>query len=241
MGSTRSSTDLDEIAGAANNGNLAGAHSRIGTAAANHLLCGSAALALLVPPDAGAQGLSVESDTPHETGWLSAAVEEVRRSPFHVPESILGISGGPALGPGLLTPFQTPLESTGRPTRPAASDSTFSTIRVFLVSWGAAALSDIAGVYFTLCSGGGSGCALEGGVGVLAGMTVPVLGTAGGAALGGARFLPALAGSAAGFGMVVLQIAMGAIVDPDDSFLLFIAIPSFVQAGITTLIASGFN
>ena len=109
---------------------------------------------------------------------------------------------------------------------------------MFLVSWGAAALSDIAGVYFTLCSGGGSGCALKGGVGVLAGMTVPVLGTAGGAALGGARFLPALAGSAAGFGVVLLQFATGAIVDPNDSFLLFIAIPSFIQAGITTLIAS---
>ena len=82
---------------------------------------------------------------------------------------------------------------------------------------------------------------LEGGVGVLAGMTVPVLGAAGGAALGGARFLPALAGSAAGFGVVILQFATGAIVDPDDNFVLFIAIPSFIQAGVTTLIASAFH
>lgn len=82
---------------------------------------------------------------------------------------------------------------------------------------------------------------LEGGAGVLAMMTVPVLGTAAGAKLGGARFLPALAGSAAGFGVVVLQFATGAIVDPDDSFTLFIAIPSFIQAGITTLIVSAFD
>ena len=76
---------------------------------------------------------------------------------------------------------------------------------------------------------------------MLAMMTVPVVGTAAGAKLGGARFLPALAGSALGFGVVVLQFAMGAIVDPDDSFTLFIAIPSVIQPGLTTLIASGFN
>lgn len=180
------------------------------------------------------------SETP-ESMPLSAAVEQVRRSPFHAPKSLLALTGGPVLDLGLLPAFHTALESTGRRPQTAARDSTFSTIRVLLMSWGAAALSDIAGVYFTLCSGGGSGCALEGGVGVLAGMTVPVLGTAGGATLGGARFLPALAGSAAGFGVVLLQIATGAIVDPNDSFTLFIAIPSFIQAGITTLIASGFN
>lgn len=151
------------------------------------------------------------------------------------------MAGGATLHLGLSPAFETPRQDTGRPPQTAASDSTFSAARVFLLSWGAAALSDVAGFYFGICADGGGGCVLEGGAGVLAMMTVPVLGTAAGARLGGARFLPALAGSAVGLGVVILQFATGAFVDPDDSFTLFIAIPSVIQAGITTLIASGLN
>jgi hypothetical protein len=71
----------------------------------------------------------------------------------------------------------------------------------------------------------------------LAAIATPVLGTAGGATLAGARFLPALAGSATGFGVALLHFVRP-IVDPNDNFVLYIAIPSIVQAGITTLIAS---
>ena len=105
------------------------------------------------------------------------------------------------------------------------------------MSWGAAALSDIVGVYFLLCAGGGGGCFAEGGAGVLAAIATPVLGTAGGATFAGARFLPALLGSVAGFGMALLHLKHP-MVDPNDNFVLWIAIPSIVQAGITTLAAS---
>lgn len=205
----------------------------------------SAALALLVLPwDVGAQVGPEPANVRagQEPMPLSAAIRKMRQSPFHATASRWQLAGGPALDlwvpPAPRAPWE---QNTGLSTRSAASDSTFSTGRVFLMSWGAAALSDIVGVYFLLCAGGGSGCTLEGGAGAFASLAVPVLGTAGGATLGGARFGPALAGSAAGFGVVILQIAMDAIVDPDDSFVLFIAIPSIVQAGITTLVASRFN
>ncbi len=178
-----------------------------------------------------------DARAPLDVDRLSAAIEEVQRSPFYGPRSSAIPAASVALG--YLTPV--PVKSPAWVTQAAESDSTFSTGRVLLMSWGAAALSDVAGFYFGICADGGSGCVIEGGFGVLAMMTVPVLGTAAGAKLAGAPFLPALAGSAAGLGVVVLQMAMGAIVDPDDSFALFIAIPSFMQAGITTLVVSAFN
>jgi len=205
----------------------------------------SAALALLVLPwDIGAQVGPEPANVGagQEPMLLSAAIQKMMQSPFHATASRWQLAGGPA--PDLWVPPapRAPGEqNTGLSPQTAASDSTFSTARVFLLSWGAAALSDVAGLYFAICTEGGGGCVLEGGAGVFAMMTVPVLGTAAGARLGGARFLPALAGSAAGFGVVILQFATGAFVDPDDSFTLFIAIPSVIQAGITTLIASGLN
>ncbi len=167
---------------------------------------------------------------------LSAAIADMRRSPFYTSESLVPL--GSSMSKHLWVPLAT--GSFGSAIRSAPNDSTFSTGRVFLMSWGAAALSDIASFYFLICTEGGSGCFAEGGAGVLAAIATPVLGTAGGATLAGARFLPALVGSAAGLGVALLQF-MIPIVDPDDNFVLFIAIPSVVQAGITTLVASGFN
>ena len=76
---------------------------------------------------------------------------------------------------------------------------------------------------------------------VLPAFATPILGTAFGATLGGARFLPSLAGSAVGLGVVLGMFATGLVVDPDDNFLAFITIPATVQAGITTWIASAFD
>lgn len=164
---------------------------------------------------------------------LSAVIADVRRSPFYTSESSAPL--GSSMSRHLWAPLAT--GSPGSAVRPAPKDSTFPTGRVFLMSWGAAALSDIVGVYFVLCAGGGSGCFAEGGAAGLPAIAAPVLGTAGGAALAGARFLPALLGSAAGFGVALLHLKYP-IVDPNDNFVLWIAIPSIVQAGITTLAAS---
>ena len=164
---------------------------------------------------------------------LSAAIADMRRSPFYTSESLVPL--GSSIAGHLWAPLA--VGSPGSAIRQAPNDSTLSTGRVFLMSWGAAALSDIVGVYFLLCTGGGGGCFAEGGAGLLAAIATPVLGTAGGATLAGVRFLPALAGSAAGFGVALLHF-LHPIVDPNDNFLLYIAIPSVVQAGITTLAAS---
>ena len=45
----------------------------------------------------------------------------------------------------------------------------------------------------------------------------------------------------AGLGVALLPFAAGAVVDPDDSFVLFIAIPSVIQAAVTTLVVSGYS
>lgn len=170
---------------------------------------------------------------------LRAAVEEARQSPFYGPETPVVSTTGVALG--YLAPV--PVTSPARAAQAAEGDSTFSTGRVLLMSFGAAALSDVVAFYFGLCAayGGGGGCLDSDALSLVGAITTPVLGTAAGARLGGAPFLPALAGSAAGFGLVLLQFAMGAFVDPDDSFVLFVALPAVLQAGITTLIVSAFG
>ena len=176
---------------------------------------------------------------PLDVDRLGAAIEEVRHSPLYGPESSAIPAASVALGH--LTPA--PVTSPTWATQAAESDSTFSTGRVLLMSFGAAALSDVVAFYFGLCAayGGGGGCLDSDALSLVGAITTPVLGTAAGARLAGAPFLPALAGSAAGFGLVLLQFAAGAFVDPDNSFVLFIAFPAVLQAGITTLIVSAFR
>jgi hypothetical protein len=199
------------------------------------LSCSMALLLATLTTEAWAQSGTGNADESDAQGSmpLSAAIADVRRSPFHTSELLVPLRS--SMSRHLWAPLAT--GSRGSPIRPAPNDSTFSTGRVFLMSWGAAALSDIVGVYFLVCTEGGSGCFAEAGAGVAAAIATPVLGTAGGATLAGARFLPALAGSAAGFGVALLHFVRP-IVDPNDNFVLYIAIPSIVQAGITTLVAS---
>ena len=88
---------------------------------------------------------------------LSTAVEQVRQSPFYGQETSLVPPTGVALGHSGRVPVTSPAWAT----QAAESDSTFSTGRVLLMSFGAAALSDVVAFYFGLCAayGGGGGCA----------------------------------------------------------------------------------
>lgn len=193
------------------------------------VVVGTVSVAILFPAfGASAQG----SPTPPQAGWLSAAIEEVRQSPFHAAESILH-SGALPLGIGATKGWPVTMEASppGWSIQSAARDSSFSKGRVFLATWIAAATSDLAALY------------LEGNNHALAAIATPIFGTAVGAKVGGAPFLPSLGGSALGFGVGWWWAAtvFDEQVDFDQDPLVFIAITAAIQAGITTLIASVFD
>jgi hypothetical protein len=176
---------------------------------------------------AGAQG----PPTLSEIGWLSAAIEELRLSPFHATESALHLGTSAPIGIGAPNGLRIPMEAYSPGSiQSARGDSTLSRGRVFLTSWVFAATSDFAAFYLSL-----------GGYSTWLAFPTPILGTAFGATLGGARFGPALAGSTVSLGVVLGMLATGLVVDPDDNFLAFIVIPATIQAGITTWIASAFD
>lgn len=188
--------------------------------------CPVSVASLLPALGVSAQGPS----TPPETGWLSAAINEVRLSPFHATESVL-YSGTLPLGIGAAngSPLTMEISSPDWPIRSVAPDSSFSYGKVFYTTWIAAATSNVGAFYLIL------------GYHALPAVATPILGTALGAKVGGARFSPSLVGSAVGLGVVLGMFATGLMVDPDDNFLAFIAIPATVQAGMTTWIASAFH
>ena len=203
------------------------------------LFSGSVALMLAtLTTEAWAQSGTENADGPNVQGSmpLSAAIADMRRSPFYTSESLVPLGSSIAGHPwGPLA-----AGSPGSAIRWAPNDSTLSTGRVFLMSFGAAALSDVVAFGLALCwgYGGGSGCPKSDAFSLVGAIATPVFGTAAGARLAGAPFLPALAGSALGFG-----VALGALVvfDPDEHPLLFIGIPAAIQAGMTTLIVSAIN
>lgn len=170
------------------------------------------------------------SPAPASAGWLSAAIEEVRQSPFHAAESIL-YSGASTLGIGATKGWPVTMAASppGWSIQSAARDSSFSKGRVFLAAWIAAATSDLAAVYLSDHA--------------LPAIATPILGTAVGAKVGGARFLPSLGGSALGLGLGwwLAATVLDEQVDFDQDPLVFIAITAVIQAGITTLIASAFD
>ena len=193
------------------------------------VVVGTVSVAILFP----AFGASAEgSPTPPQSGWLSAAIEEVRQSPFHAGESIL-YSGALPLGIGATKGWPVTMEASppGGSIQSVARDSSFSRGRVFLAAWIAAGTSDLAALY------------LAGDNHDLAAIATPILGTAVGAKVGGAPFLPSLGGSALGLGLGWWWAAavLDEQVDFDQHPYVFIAITAAVQAGITTLIASVFD
>ena len=183
-------------------------------------------------PAARGQALSSRA----ETGWLSAAIEEIRRSPFHAARSAADPGSGEFAGSWLPLPATSPAWPVWTP----SSDSTLSNKRVFLAALGASALTFYPG--YAIAVGGATSTGGDAVPLLLAGLAVPVFGTAAGTTLAGARFPTALAGSALGLGAAVVTLAVaGPPVDPDDSLVLFIGIPAATQAAITTLIVSQFN
>ena len=191
------------------------------------MVIGTVSVAMLFPAlGASAQG----SATSPQAGWLSAAVEELRQSPFHAAESIL-YSGASPLGIGATK--GRPVTMEGSPPdwsiQSAARDNSFSKRRVFFAAWIAATASDFAAVYLASEN-------------VFAAIATPVFATAVGAKLGGARFLPSLGGSVLGFGLGVwVFVAVVEDVVTSANHFLYIPVPAAIQAGITTLIASAFD
>ncbi len=204
-------------------------------------LSGSVALVLATPTtEARAQSATENADGPDAPGSmpLSAAIVGMRPSPFYTSDPFYTFDPLAPLASSMSSHLWAPFTvgSPGSAIRPTPNDSTFSTRRVFLMSFGAAALSDVLALGFALCGAyGGSGCLDSDAIHVIGAIATPVFGTAAGAKLAGAPFLPALAGSALGSGL-----ALGALVvfDPDGNSLWFFGIPAAIQAGMTTLIVS---
>jgi len=157
---------------------------------------------------------------------LSYAIDEVRQSPFHQAESILYLGPLPH-GIGVARDLPIPMDM-----QVVTSDSSFSHGKVFFATWIAAVTSGVAAYYLYWGS-----VFLPRGYLLVPAIAIGVLGPPIGATLGGARDLPSLGGSAVGFGVALLSLA---VVDPDDNFLAF-TIPAAIQAGVTTLIASAFH
>ena len=159
---------------------------------------------------------------------LSDEIEEMRRSPFH--RDPVDVSADSRFLMSTISPVWL---NQAPPT-----DRTVSGTKVFLVTTGAAVVSDLVGFVMLLCwdYGGSLGCLDSNELSLLGGITIPVLGTAAGAKLAGARLGPALIGSTLGLGMALFAAVA---IDP-DSFLFF-PILSLVHAGVTTMFSTAFR
>ena len=169
-----------------------------------------------VPTEAAGQ-----STADRELQPLSAAIEEMRRSPFHR-DNPAGVFADSRFLVSSISPvwlMQTP-----------PADSTLSGKRMFLVTTGAAVVSDLIGGYLYVFGGSG-GLALGG-------IAISVVGPAAGARHAGARWWPALGGSALG---VVAAVYAGGLVDPNDFFPATLALAALAHAGVTTLVSSAFR
>lgn len=164
-----------------------------------------------------------------ETGSLSAAIEEVRQSPFWNAQS--------AVPPVIDVPralwLPVAILAQERSNQAAPNDSTFPHGRVFFAALGANGLMLFPTLYFGISGAYSS----DPGPYLLAATALPVLGTAAGAKLAGARFLPALVGSAMGFAAAATTLYVAAVADAPGAGALWIVLP-VMQAGITTLVAS---
>ena len=167
---------------------------------------------------------------------LSAAVAEVRRSPFYAPSAV-------SLGSSIPRHLWVPVAagSAGPSNQSVPSDSTVSSRRVFWAAVGSSALTMIPGFYLVLGSlfTDRTDAVFPY---VLAGYAVQTLGPAVGAPLAGARFAPALAGSALGVATSwTAFLAVSRIVDPNDLALPYFVLHPVIQAAVTTAITSRSN
>lgn len=189
---------------------------------ADVLFCGTVTAIVLLTPIGGRAQV--------ETGTLSEAIEEVRQSPFWTGKSAVppGMDLPNALWPPMA--FRAPV----RTIHTAPNDSTFPHRRVFFTALGANGLTLLPTLYFAL--GAAYGQADTRAYHLAAAIALPVFGTAAGATFAGARFLPAVAGSALGFATAVTTL----FATEDAPGVLWILLP-VVHAGITTFVASYFH
>lgn len=203
-------------------------------------LCGPMALALAtLTTEARSQsgGEIAHGSDAHKAMPLSAAVAEGRRSPFYAPSAV-------SLGSSIPRHLWVPVAagSAGPSNQSVPSDSTVSSRRVFWAALGSSALTMIPGVYLVV--GGALFTDRSDAVFpyVLAGYAVQTLGPAVGAPLAGARFAPALAGSALGVATSwTAFLAVSRIVDANDLWLPYLVLHPVIQAAVTTAITSRPN
>ena len=158
---------------------------------------------------------------------LSTAVEEVRRSPFHARRAA-------PLTEALGTPPGAPVLAVGRPAALAGAPAADTTVapanlsKVFLASWGAAALSQYLGLGLAFSAP----CPPYIAMGGAAAIVLPALGAGFAGAPGGAALEGSLVGLAAGIGT---GVAVSHMVGEHHKWVTFLAASSLAQAGIITL------
>lgn len=167
--------------------------------AAAVLLCGKPPCAVAAQP----------SPRHHDIGALSAAIEEVRRSPFH-------LQTGVAVSAFLHLPGYPPAHPHQEVRETPAPDSLPTFRAVFLPTVTVTYLADAVGFWALLCwgFGGGGGCIDNGLINLAIGTTIPIVVPAYMASTSGrVGFKPALIGSAIGAGAVAALIPA---IDPDN-------------------------
>ena len=160
---------------------------------------------------------------------LSAALEEVRRSPFHARRAAPSTEAlGPHARPG------DPIAAVGRSAALAGASADDTAVepanlsKVFLASWGAAGLSQYLGLGLAFSAPWPPYIAMGG----AAAIVLPALGAGFAGAPGGAALEGSLVGLAAGIGT---GVAVSHMVGEHHKWVTFLAASSLAQAGIITL------
>lgn len=174
-------------------------------------------------------GAAAQAIAEREGRLLGAAVEEVRSSPFHARSAA---SSTEALGLHALPGY--PIASVGRPAALAGAPASDTTVepanlsKVFLASWGAAAVSHYLGL-ISLYGGPPAMAIGAGAVIALPALGAKLAGAPTGAAFGGS--VPGLlVGIGAGAAAAAAAGGMGV-----GGFYAFLAASSLAHAGVITL------
>ena len=157
---------------------------------------------------------------------LSAAIEEARRSPFHV-------WTGAGASTALRLVGDLPAHQSREAPQTAATDSLPSFAKVFAPTLAVTYLADLVGFWAAICwaYGGGGGCIDDEAINLALWVTVPVVVPA--LVAGGVtdRFLPGFVGSALG---TVAAIVSVRAIDPDSGPVVLI-VPA-IDAAVTTFL-----
>ena len=192
-------------------------------------VCVLSAALLLLPEASSAQPLPRQ-----ESLSLSAAIEEAKRSPFHVRD---GVSGSVAPGTEPTAHFWSGANFmvAGQETGDEMSVDGPSAGKVFLATAIAAPVANAAGL--ALVWGGfwaDAGESVWDDIAVLGGGAIALLGPPIAARLVGGRFGPALLGSAVGTGLGIATLRMVGEDSNATTWLLSFSLYSLIHAGATT-------